>query len=73
MRLQTALLPLLLAPVWANAAGFNGAELSLMWGIPFALILLSIATGHSFLHTLGIIILAKSRLAGHYCFCCHSL
>ena len=48
MRLQTALLPLLLAPVWANAAGFNGAELSLMWGIPFALILLSIATGPLF-------------------------
>ena len=40
-----ALLSLLFTPLLANASGFNGAELSLAWGIPFALILLSIATG----------------------------
>lgn len=48
MRLKTALLPLLLMPTLSHAAGFNGADLSLMWGIPFALILLSIATGPLF-------------------------
>lgn len=46
MRFKTAFLTMLLAlPTFAHAAAFNGAELSLMWGIPFALILLSIATG----------------------------
>nr|WP_199901515.1 sodium:proton antiporter [Neisseria weaveri] len=45
MRLQLSMIPLLLAPVLAHAADFNGADLSLLWGIPFALILLSIATG----------------------------
>ncbi len=30
-------------PGWASAAGFNGADLSVAWGIPFAGILLSIA------------------------------
>lgn len=48
MRFKTALLPLLFAPALANAASFSGAELSLVWGIPFALILLSIATGPLF-------------------------
>ncbi|MDO4997653.1 MAG: sodium:proton antiporter [Neisseria sp.] len=49
MRIQTALLPLLLSPVTCFAAGMpNGAELSLLWGLPFALILLSIATGPLF-------------------------
>ena len=43
MRLQTALLPLLLSPLMAQAADFDGASLSLIWGLPFALILLSIA------------------------------
>ncbi|UOO81496.1 sodium:proton antiporter [Uruburuella testudinis] len=43
MRLQTALTPLLLMPLLAQAADFDGASLSLTWGIPFALILLSIA------------------------------
>ncbi|MDO5640099.1 MAG: sodium:proton antiporter [Neisseria sp.] len=43
MRLQTALLPLLLSPLMAHAADFDGASLSLLWGLPFALILLSIA------------------------------
>lgn len=48
MRLKLALLALLTTPTLANAASFNGAELSLVWGIPFALILLSIATGPLF-------------------------
>ncbi len=34
---------LLLMPTLAQAADFDGATLSLMWGLPFALILLSIA------------------------------
>ncbi len=45
MRSPTALLPLLLAPLPAAAASLDGASLSLLWGIPFVLILLSIATG----------------------------
>ena len=45
MRVQSALLPLLLAPLPALAAAFDGAELSLLWGIPFAMVLLSIAIG----------------------------
>lgn len=46
MRLSS--LPLLacaLLPSWVQAADFDGASLSLMWGLPFALILLSIALG----------------------------
>ncbi|WII92645.1 sodium:proton antiporter [Kingella negevensis] len=42
---RVALVSLLALPAFANAAEFNGAELSLLWGIPFVLILLSIATG----------------------------
>ena len=38
----------LIAPALAQAAEFNAAELSLAWGIPFALILLSIALGPLF-------------------------
>ncbi|OSI09546.1 sodium:proton antiporter [Neisseria zoodegmatis] len=58
MRLSTALLPLLLAPVPAMAASLDGASLSLLWGIPFILILLSIATGpllfsHTWHHHFG--------------------
>lgn len=46
MRFKAAFLAALCAiPNLAHAASFNGAELSLLWGIPFALILLSIATG----------------------------
>ncbi|MGB4882571.1 MAG: sodium:proton antiporter [Neisseria sp.] len=48
MRAQTALLPLLFTPALAHAAMPDGANLSLLWGIPFALILLSIATGPLF-------------------------
>ncbi|WP_027010204.1 sodium:proton antiporter [Conchiformibius kuhniae] len=48
MRLKAALLSLLLLPAPAMAAGMDGANLSLLWGIPFALILLSIATGPLF-------------------------
>ena len=49
MRIRTALLlPLLALPLPALAGGLNGAELSLPWGIPFVLILLSIATGPLF-------------------------
>ncbi len=48
MRIQAALFPLLLAPTLAHAAMPDGASLSLLWGIPFALILLSIATGPLF-------------------------
>lgn len=43
MRLQTAITPLLLMPLVTQAADFDGANLSLIWGLPFALILLSIA------------------------------
>lgn len=48
MQAKYALLPLLAAPAVVHAAGFDGASLSLVWGIPFALILLSIATGPLF-------------------------
>ena len=34
---------LAISPMLANAAGLNGAELSIAWAIPFAGILLSIA------------------------------
>lgn len=51
MRLPTALLPLLAAPLPAAAASPDGASLSLLWGIPFVLILLSIATGPLFFAT----------------------
>ena len=44
-KIKLALFPLLALPLTANASGFNAAELSLVWGLPFALILLSIATG----------------------------
>ncbi len=37
------ILPLLLLPAGAYAAEFNAAEISLLWGLPFALVLLSIA------------------------------
>ncbi|KLT72472.1 sodium:proton antiporter [Neisseria arctica] len=43
MRLHNALIPMLLMPLFAQAASFDGASLSLIWGLPFALILLSIA------------------------------
>ncbi|WP_107879454.1 sodium:proton antiporter [Neisseria animaloris] len=49
MRFQSALLPLLLMPLAAQAADFDGASLSVLWGIPFLLILLSIATGPLFM------------------------
>lgn len=45
MRFKAAALSLLFMPALAQAASFDGASLSLVWGIPFALILLSIATG----------------------------
>lgn len=48
MRFKAALFALLLLPTLAHATQFNGAELNLVWGIPFALILLSIATGPLF-------------------------
>ncbi|MBP6115909.1 MAG: sodium:proton antiporter [Neisseriaceae bacterium] len=43
MRLMPAALSLLLLPSLSYGADFNGAELSLAWGIPFACILLSVA------------------------------
>ncbi|MCF7530276.1 sodium:proton antiporter [Neisseria lisongii] len=45
MRLLPVLIPLLLLPSLAQAADFNGVALPLLWGLPFALILLSIALG----------------------------
>ncbi|QMT30812.1 sodium:proton antiporter [Alysiella filiformis] len=49
MRFKAAFLVALCAfPSLSHAAAFNGAELSLWWGLPFALILLSIATGPLF-------------------------
>lgn len=57
-KIKLALFPLLALPLTANASGFNAAELSLIWGLPFALILLSIATGpllfaHTWHHHFG--------------------
>ncbi|MDO9406515.1 MAG: sodium:proton antiporter [Polaromonas sp.] len=43
IRPKAAALPLLLLPALASAADFDGAELSPLWGVPFAGILLSIA------------------------------
>ncbi|MBP6563326.1 MAG: sodium:proton antiporter [Neisseriaceae bacterium] len=43
MRLMLAALSLLLLPSISYGADFNGADLSLAWGIPFAGILLSVA------------------------------
>ena len=53
-----ALLSALLLPTFTQAANLDGASLSLAWGIPFALILLSIATGpllfaHTWHHHFG--------------------
>ena len=48
MRAKLVLSSLLLSPLAASASGFDAARLSLLWGIPFALILLSIATGPLF-------------------------
>lgn len=42
------LLPLLFFPAWAHAAELDGAALNLLWGLPFAMILLSIALGPLF-------------------------
>lgn len=58
---------LLLTPMAAHAASFDGASLALIWGIPFALILLSIATGplffaHTWHHHFGKITLGWSLL-----------
>ncbi|MDO4693990.1 MAG: sodium:proton antiporter [Eikenella sp.] len=58
MRLHHALLPVLCVPLSASAASLDGASLSLFWGIPFVLILLSIATGpllfsHTWHHHFG--------------------
>ena len=57
-KIKLALFSLLALPLTANASGFNAAELSLIWGLPFALILLSIATGpllfaHTWHHHFG--------------------
>ena len=57
-KIKLALFPLLALPLTANASGFNAAELSLVWGLPFTLILLSIATGpllfaHTWHHHFG--------------------
>lgn len=57
-KIKLALFPLLALPLTANASGFNAAELSLIWGLPFTLILLSIATGpllfaHTWHHHFG--------------------
>ena len=41
--IQRGLLGLMVLPSWAFAADFDGAQLSAIWGIPFAGILLSIA------------------------------
>ena len=46
MRLPSFILSLcLLLPGFSHAAAFDGATLSLWWGLPFAMILLSIALG----------------------------
>lgn len=67
MRLKAALAALCFMPAWVQAASFDGASLSLMWGIPFALILLSIATGpllfaHTWHHHFGKITLGWTSL-----------
>jgi Na+/H+ antiporter NhaD/arsenite permease-like protein len=43
IRPSAVALPLLLLPALASAAEFNGGQLSALWGVPFAGILLSIA------------------------------
>ncbi|MDO5356517.1 MAG: sodium:proton antiporter [Conchiformibius sp.] len=58
MRVKTVLASLFFLPLPALAGGFSGEGLSLLWGIPFALILLSIATGpllfsHTWHHHFG--------------------
>ncbi|ASK26760.1 sodium:proton antiporter [Neisseria chenwenguii] len=46
MHLPLRFIPLIfLMPAAAHAAAFDGASVSLLWGLPFALILLSIALG----------------------------
>ncbi|WP_416189310.1 sodium:proton antiporter [Neisseria sp. CCUG17229] len=45
MRLPLFSLPMLMLPAFAQAANFSGDSLSLLWGLPFAAILLSIALG----------------------------
>ncbi|WP_185711666.1 sodium:proton antiporter [Conchiformibius steedae] len=67
MRLKAALFSLLLLPAPAMAADMDGSQLSLLWGIPFALILLSIATGplffsHTWHHHFGKITAAWTLL-----------
>lgn len=58
MRQQHLLLPLLLLSGLAQAASIDASQLSLLWGVPFALILLSIAIcplliGHIWHHHFG--------------------
>ena len=48
VRMLSALLMLL--PAAAQASGVDGAALPLWWGLPFVLILLSIATGPLFFY-----------------------
>lgn len=45
MRLPLFSLPMLMMPAFAQAANFSGDSLSLLWGLPFAAILFSIALG----------------------------
>jgi Na+/H+ antiporter NhaD/arsenite permease-like protein len=42
-RLHLGVLPVLLLPAWAGAAGLDGSQLSSLWGAPFAALLLCIA------------------------------
>ena len=62
------ILSLILFPTLSHAADFDGASLSLFWGAPFALILLSIALGPLFLRILGITISARLPRFGRCCF-----
>ena len=67
MQLKKLLPLLLMLPAAARAADFNGADLGFAWGIPFALILLSIALGplffaHTWHHHFGKITLGWTLL-----------
>ena len=60
----------LLCPTLAQAAGLNGAELSLLWSLPFAGLLLSIALFPIFAPAFWHHHFGKIVLAGRWPFCC---
>ena len=59
---------LLLAAFPAAASDFDGSSASLLWGLPFALILLSIALGPLFFSRIWHHHFGKLRRFGRCCF-----